>query len=317
MLSSYWVIAMYNQEIKERFLIETSANHKFTSGREAIMEQLGVHEEFLKKDLSEMSVSEVVDAVKNTKIATYNTAASACTLIKNYVKWCEDASLFDNINTELLSIVVDDIDVSGYIGRLFFKNESDFIQALKSARPFDDGYYDVIVMIFAWLGIEQDLAMRIKITDVDFENKAVFLENKQVSFSDPLKEILELYSKTKIGTRLNKNGPREVYRDDSFDWFIRKFSPRSQLGKELTKSQVKSLIHDMNQIYVDLGNEPKFTVGNVLASGAMSRVLQLEQSGVDVFSPKNRAIVVSNHGLNAKPYEITWMYKNYKRAFSL
>lgn len=297
---------------------ETSVNHNFTSGRDALMDQIGRHEEFLRKDLAEMTRCEVAEALRNAKITTYNTATNACSLIKNYVKWCQDSRVFENLNLELLSITVDDIDASEHIGKMLFKNESDFIQALRVTRPFDDGYYDVIVMIFAWLGINMNRAMRVRVSEVDFERKVISVgEADEISFSDELGQILLMYSRTKTGTRLNKNGPREVYRDDSFGWFIRKFCPKSHLGKELTKLQVTSLVHDMNQIYIDLGNEPKFTVGNVLASGAMYRVWQLEQSGVDVFSLKNKSATINAHGLSTKLYEILWMYKNYKLAFSL
>lgn len=309
---------MYNPEIKERFLAETSENHNFTSGRDSLMGRIGRYEWEIQKDLSQMSKLEAIESVRNARITTYNSATSACTLIKNYAKWCRESRVFENVNPELFTIVADDIDASDHIGRTLFKNEADFIQALRLTRPFDDGYYDVVIMVFAWLGINMNKAMRIKINEVDFERKVISVDgNKEIPFSDELGEILLMYSKTKTGTRLSKNGLREVYRDDSFEWFIRKFCPKGSLGKELTKLQVTSLVHDMNQIYIDLGNEPRFTVGNVLSSGAMYRIWKLEQSGVDVFSIKNKVATVNAHGLSTKLYEILWMYRNYKRAFKL
>lgn len=310
---------MYNEDIKGRFLTEFTAGGKKEETFRSAMDAISLHESVLQIDLAEMELPDVVTAIGNVRIGTYGSAANVCSMVRAYVDWCVKNNVFSKVNTKLLELSVDEIDASKNIKRLLFKNESDFVRALRETRPFDDGYYDVVVMIFAWIGIELDRAMNVKIGDVNFEQQVVILDDgaRSVRFSDELHDILLTYSKTKTGTRLGKNGQRVVYRDDSFDRFIRKFCPSAQLGKGLTKLQVISLVHDMNQIYVDLGREPKFTVGNVLTSGALYRVWCLEKSGVDIFSPKNKSLVKDSYGLNSKACEILWLYKNYKRAFSL
>lgn len=307
---------MYNQEIKERFLAEFTARKNEKSCRSKF-EAMGQHETLLDKDFAEMSAEEAISAMKYVRTGTYGSAFALISQVRAYVKWCSENKVFQNVNAELGSLTVDDVDISDNLRKLLFKDEDELIKELRKVRPFDDGYYDVIVMIFAWLGISQDQGMSIKVDAVNLDNMTVRVDSKIVMFSDNLRDILRTYSRTKTGTRLNKNGPREVYRDDSFDLFIRKFAPPKQLGKKLTKSQVQDAVYSLNEAYEELGNEPRFTVGNVLASGALRRVYDLEKSGVNVFTPKSKTAVTDVFGTGAKLHEILWLYRNYKRAFNL
>lgn len=307
---------MFNEEIKERFLKEFTAGKNEKSFR-AKFEALGEYEYSLGKDFAEMSTVDAVNAMRNVRIGTYKSAFALIYQIRGYVKWCVDNFVFSDVNTGLISLTVDDVDISENMKKMLFRTEDEFIKELRSARTFDDGYLDVIVMVFSWLGISQDQAMAIKIDDVDFESMTVHLPDRDIQFSEKLGEVLWIYSKTKHSTRLNGNGPRDVYRDDSYDLFVRKFSAPKQLGKKLTKSQLQAALHDLNEVYVNLGNEPRFTSGNVLTSGALRRVFELEQSGVDVFLMKNKNAVLDAFVEKSKLYEVLWLYNNYKRAFSL
>lgn len=307
---------MYNEEIKERFLAELSAGRNEKSCR-AKFKAIGLYEKLIGKDLAEMTIADAMKAMQYVKVGSYGTAFSLISQVRSYVKWCNAHNVFSLVNTDLVSLVVDDVDISADMRKMLFRTEEEFIKELRLARPFDDGYFDVVVMVFSWLGISQDQVLDVKINDVDFDSMVIHLHGKDIEFSNNLGEILNLYSKTKKGTRLNKNGPRDVYRDDSYDIFVRKFSAPTQLGKKLTKPQLQNALHDLNEIYIDLGNEPRFTSGNVLTSGALCRIFELERSGVDVFLMRNKDAVVKTFVAKAKLHEILWLYKNYKRAFSL
>lgn len=306
---------MYNQEIKERFLSEYDGNRK--SGARQIFEVVSEYEAACNKDLAQMQKSEICEALKYAQIGTYSTAFGVLSFVRSYVKWCDDNLVFSGISVDDSMLVVDDIDISDSIQRLYFRTENELINCLKSVRPLDDGYYDIIVTLFSWLGIPQKQVANIKISDVDLENKTVRFDGAYIQFSDNIKEILALYAKTKTGTREAAGGQRVVYRDDSYDTFVRRFSPPKQLGKKITTSQIEDSVYLLNKAYVEAGNSPRFTGGNVLASGALRRVYELEQSGVDVFSIKNKDLVVNAYRVKAKLYEILWQYKNYKKAFNL
>lgn len=306
---------MYNREIKEQFLAEYEGGRKVSA--RINFESIGEYEELCGKDIAEMQISEAIEALKCVHIKTYGTAFGVLSFIRNYIKWCREKSVFNDINTDLAALTVDDIDISGELKAMLFASEDELIKAMRSVRPFDDGYYDVIVVLFVWLGIPQKQITSIKIDDVNLSDNVVVFDGVDIKFSDDIKDILSLYAKTKTGTRIKADGARIVYRDDSYDTFVRKFSAPKQLGKKITSSQIEDAVYLLNKAYVEQGNNPKFTSGSIMYSGGLRRVYELEQQGVDVFSIKNKNAVIQAYRAKAKLYEILWLYKNYKKAFSL
>ena len=85
----------------------------------------------------------------------------------------------------------------------------------------------------------------------------------------------------------------------------------------VSRAQIEDAVYLLNKAYVEQGNNPKFTSGSIMYSGGLRRVYELEQQGVDVFSIKNKNAVIQAYRAKAKLYEILWLYKNYKKAFSL
>lgn len=311
---------MYNHEIKERFLQDVfSKTVKNSNSCYAIFDGLSVAEESSCKDVAVMSIEEVLSAIGKVNISKYATAASALSLIKKYVQWCAENKVFNISGKEFDEISVDHIDISESLSKLLFKDEDDFLTALRSVRPFDDGYLEVVVMVFSWVGIELSQIFDVKIPDVDLFDRVIYLNNglKKISFSERVGEILTVYSRTRMAKRQNGTCLRDVYRDDSYNMFIRRFCPKSQLGRELTKPQIKAAVNQMNQDYIELGNTAKFTTRNVCMSGALRRVYELEQTGVDIFSIKNKSSVIEAYRASDKLYEILWLYRSYKRAFNL
>lgn len=308
---------MYNREIKDRFLDEYDGNRKL--GARSILEKIGEHEEFLQKDLAEMSFDEVINAIKSLDIGTYSTAFGVKTFIKSYVEWCDRSTSFKNINLELCSIDVDDVDCSRRLSQLVFKNEDELIKELGSVRPFDEGYPETIATLLTWIGVKQSEIASIRMSDVNLEKQWVYVPDRDLfaKFSEKIADIFRVYEKTKIGYRASGGDSRPVFRDDSYDRFVRKYLPKGKSSDPYTSVQIKHITHHLNTIYVEQGNPPKFTGSNVLMSGALYRVWQLEQRGVDIFSIKNKKEVANAFVVKANLYEILWLYKNYKKAFNL
>lgn len=306
---------MYNPEVKERFLSEYEGGRKVSAS--AHFESMSKYEELCGKDFAEMNESEAIEALKHIHIKTYGTAFGVLSFVRNYLKWCRENSAFDNLNNSLVSLTVDDIDISDELKTMLFASEDELIGAMRSVRPFDDGYYDVIVVLLVWLGIPQKQITSVKINDVNLSDNVIVFDGMEIKFSDSIRDILSLYAKTKTGTRVQADTVRTVYRDDSYDTFVRKFSPPKQLGKKLTNSQIEDAVYLLNKAYVERGNDPKFTAGGIMHSGGLRRVYELEKQGMDVFSIKNKNAVIQAYRAKAKLYEILWLYKNYKKAFSL
>ena len=311
---------MYNQEIKEGFLKAYSASGNERSGCRAMFETTSSYEESIGKDLSEMTSVEVIDALRPVIVGAYKTAANVQSRIKAYVNWCHLNCRSLSPNLSLLAIEIDDIDASEYFKKTIFKNEDELIFELETVRRFEDGFTEGLILLFAWIGIEQKDALSVKIHDVDLEKRTVFVQkyNQTISFSERIADVFKIYEKTKEGSRSAGGSNRPVFRDDSYHTYIRKYCPSAQLGvKPLDPSNIRKSVNDINQLYVAQGKESRLRNGNIVASGALYRVRLLEESGVDVFSFKNRQMVIDAFGVSAKLHEIHWMYKNYKRAFKL
>ena len=311
---------MYNQEIKERFFNECTSLGKEKGNYRTIMDAIGEYEEKIQRDLAEMQVEDAIEALRYADIGVYNSATSAQSMIKNYVTWCYENKVFDHVNNNLLLIKISDIDVSRYLARTLFKDEDELISEMQTVRRFDEGFTEGLILLFAWLGIEQKDALTIKIEDVNLKDRVIFARvyGKYIHFSEKIADVFKIYEKTKEGFRSAGGSFRPVYRDDSYDTYIRKYSPYSQLGeKPLTPARIRSSVGVISKLYVAQGKESRLWNGNVVASGALHRVYLLERSGVNVFSKKNKEAVIEAFAVKSKLHEILWMYKNYKKAFNL
>ena len=308
---------MYNQEIKERFIAEYDGNRK--NAVRPNFELISEYEEKYQKDLAEMSVDEAVDTISGLNIGTYKTAAGTQSFIKSYVNWCHQLGVFKNVNLDLCKIGLDDIDCSRRLRELLFRTEDELIKELNSVRPFDEGYPEAIATLLTWVGIKQTDIVSIRVSDVNLDKRWVYVPHIDLfaGFSEKIADIFKVYENTKVGYRSAGGDSRPVFRDDSYDRYVRKYLPKGKSSDPYTSVQIKHITHHLNTIYVERGNPPKFTGSNVLMSGALYRVWQLEQRGVDVFSIKNKKEVASAFVVKANLYEILWLYKNYKKAFNL
>lgn len=308
---------MYNPEIKEKFMEVYGGGSK--KSIRSFFESISSYENVCKKDFAEMTFTEAIEAIKDANVGAYGTAAAIPAVIKGYIEWCKNSSAFDTVNSTLMEIGVDDIDASEYLKKLVFRSDEELIYHLNSVRPYTEGYPEVIVMLLVWAGIKQNDVASIKISDVDVENRRVYLSDRceYAVFSDRIADVFRIYERTKVGYRSSANGSRAVYRDDSYDRYVRKYFPKGKSGDPFTSVQIKHIVNHLNYVYEEQGNPPRFTGSNVLMSGALRRVWELEQSGVDVFSIKNKRIVKEVFFVKAQLYEILWLYKNYKKAFNL
>ena len=181
---------MYNPEIKDRFLAEFAAKNRrmFQSKFEAISD----YELRMGKDFAEMNKDDAIEAIRNIKIGTYDSAVSVQGFFRNYIKWCEKNNIFTNVNPELKGISAkEDIDSSRYLRKMWFVDESDLISKMRMVRPFNEGYYEVVVLLFAWLGVSQDKILSIMPGDLDLESRRIFLDNGDtvINFSENIAQF--------------------------------------------------------------------------------------------------------------------------------
>lgn len=311
---------MYNQEIKERFIRETVGNKPSNIKKHTdIFDTIGKTEREKQLDIAQMNIQDAAASLCGGRTLTYTGVFSKLSVVRKYIAWCQQAGVFDYVNSEIADITINDVDISHVLHDRLFLNECDMIQVLRKLRPFDEGYYEVIAMLLYWEGITTKQIRDIKISDVDLDARLVFVKDFEnpISLPQEVADIMRIYSTTKTAIRGVGNGFRTVYRDDSYDMFVRKFTSSKKLGGGWSPSNLDDTICALNSAYVANGGQAKFTASNIQASGAMNRVWQLEQSGIDVLAMKNKDVVLNAYRMKEKIHEVLWQYRNYKKAFNL
>lgn len=310
---------MYNAEIKERFLSENKNADAGTRPVFVVMEQ---YETVLQKDVSLMSVSEMPMYLNDSKLALeLGSIEGAISKLRRYAKWCVSQGFVSPDQSGILQISTDDIDPSGSMSRMFFRDEQDFLYSMRKVADFEDLQNGVIALCLGWLGLSARKSVALRDGGVDLVSRTISDPSGTVivnGFSDDIARIFELYRATKTATRQNGATPYTVIKDLSHDGFIKRVcSPNSaRLGDPVSERQIITYVSRMNQKYTALGYSPRFSMENANRCGGLYRLWKLENDGIDVLNKQNADIVeqVYGHGVYRK---IAWQYKFYKKAFNL
>ncbi len=302
---------MYNEEIKERFLIKNKNKRGFLEKFEESERELGL-------DICQMSIPQAIATVETMNSYDMNTFYTVLATLKAYAKWCYNEGLFQDAPYGILGISVDNLNPKEFIKRMIFPTEQDLISELSSVQLIHDGYVEVIACIFAWLGIPDPLA--IHDSDVFIEGRKIMADGVVIvdGFSDYVAQFLDEYKRLRSSTRENASCLIPVIKDRSVDTFIKRFcSPNSaKMGKPMDIRVIQSAIYKLNCKYVENGGESRFNYRNILKSGSLSRLYSAECGGLDVFDKENEE-VVKGFFYETNYRSITWLYKRYKEAFNL
>ena len=90
----------------------------------------------------------------------------------------------------------------------------------------------------------------------------------------------------------------------------------TQMGRKLEIKAIREMFNRVSRDYVAQGYESRFAYTNILSSGRLNRLLQMELSGLDVMDSKNAAAVEAVFNGNKKYRSIKWAYESYKKAFN-
>lgn len=312
---------MYNQEIKERFLSSEFGESFRGKGIVFNFEKLSREEERLSKDIAEMTIEEAREASGEFQLDELSTVYQAGSMVKRYVKWCMSERVFPDIPGGFLFFTPDWVDASVVLRELCFQSEESLLDAIRVVSGYDQGYPDTVGLALSWLGLTKREVLNLKESDVDMEERCVYLNGEKVvdGFSDRIYEVFQTYLTTDTAQRENGTTIRTVYKDKSTDGFLKKFNPHgsAKMGTGISARQFDAFLSRAGIKYTDRGNPPRLTFENVWKSGRLNALFMLEQSGVDVFAKENEDIVCKVFR-NSKRYSgILWQYRAYKKAFDL
>lgn len=309
---------MYNAEIKERFLSE---NKGWADVLLKLFDSISGYEESNQKDFSGMSKAEVILYLNNVGFLELSSVDTTISGLKRYAKWSVSQGFVLPERPGILQISTDDIDPSGAMSKMFFRDEQDFLYSMRKVADFEDLQNGVIALCLGWLGLSARESVALRDGDVDLVSRTIFDPSGTVivnGFSDDIARIFELYRATKTATRQNGDTTRIVIKDLSHDGFIKRVCSANsvRLGNPVSVRQVTTFVEKLNKKYTALGYSPRFSMENANRCGGLYRLWKLENDGVEVLNKQNADIVerVYGHGVYRK---IAWQYKFYKKAFNL
>lgn len=309
---------MYNADIKERFLQSESKNLRYTQEGFRKAEPFETEHG---KDLAEMTKEEAVTMMNSIGIIEDSSIRSTLTAFKNYVIWCEENHVFTTIGRGFAVLKPTDIDISESIKAGLFQNDFDFLTTLRTLRAFDEGYPEPPVLCLAWLGLKIKEILALQDGDVNMETRTISINGNAIAcgFSDAIAQVLQEFIDCKVSERDHKTGWRQVIKDYSTDYFLKRMLPKGSrdFGKPIGYSQIAAALSRLNAKLIDAGKPPRLKFENVWNSGRYYQMWEAEQSGVDITAKENR-LVVERIFRDAKGYyNAIRMYEAYKKAFGL
>lgn len=310
--------SMYNQEIKERFLEESSKNIRYSTEGFRKVEEAEIK---AGKDIAEMTKEESLATLKSMGIIEDSSLRSFLSTFKNYAKWCQDNHVFESTPGGFMVLKSSEIDLSDGIRNTLLQSDLDLLTTLQLVREFNEGYPEPPALCLAWLGLKAKEIIALTDDDVDMERQTITVDSQVVvtGFPNAIAQVLQQYIDCKVSERDHRTGWRQVIKDYSTGMFLKKMLPRGskEFGKPYGYSQITAAVSKLNAKLIDDGNPGRLKFDNVWNSGRYYKLWETEQSGVDVTKPANRPIVEEILHSSKSYYNAIRMYKAYKKAFGL
>lgn len=309
---------MYNEDIKRNFLDTECSSLKKQRDIAKVFSSIASFEQENGLDIAEMGKNLSAQALERTGINEYSGIRSYITRLREYARWCEKNNIFPSIPGGIFEVSPDDVDITDSLKGVLFKDEFDLLESIRLVRDFDSGYPEVAAFCLYWVGLTKDEAVLLKDTDVDLENKIVYVHDGIVAedFSDAICDVLNRYRNCKWSTRANGTTLMSVRKDLSVDTFLKRMltDGSKKFGKPVTKEQIATLCQDVVTDCLALGFPSRHTFQNVWRCGGFNRMYKLEQSGVDVM---NRPTIETVFRGKKSYYDTLRMYQYYKKVFGL
>lgn len=267
--------------------------------------------------LLEMGRQEFIDFVNSKGFSDPVSARGFIDPLSSFYKWvnCAKNMQLQNIPQ---SVSPKELD---YITPIKASLSPNYKQICDMIAPFfqpSDGYELYPISAFAWLGIPLQDAVVLPADNVDITAGTVLYHGETLHMVPMMREILAEYAAVSTSTR--QRGQLETWSADRIGYFIYRMCPENAVnrGKPFSVQQASATVWRLQTRFLESGADGiQLSYVNVMKSGSLHRVLELELQGVDVHSTKNMEIVKACFP-TAKTKtlsDIMLMYDAYKKAF--
>lgn len=310
---------MYNEEQKLQYLetIESESSRKYASNTLQRFEQA---EESVGLDIAEWDVGKIYSTIESMYIFDFGTMKQYLSILSGYIKYVRSRGS-NNRGDFIPKLDISCIDISQNIRDIIIRSPFDLQNELRKAIDPSQGYYIVAAACFAWLGIDIRTMPLIKDTAVDFTLREIVDANCDIDIrgiDSAILGILREYWETEEAIRWHHAACR-VYPLNNGKFLHLMVGENSK--KDIGPVKVRSIQMEFTSICKayekNTGEQSPLSYSNLLRSGGLYRIYQLEKSGVDVFSGKSDDILAKTYAAPGKTFDIRSLYRQYKRAFDL
>jgi integrase len=261
---------LYNEEIKERFLSEKYINEDTQKTIRNVFFNSYPEEYRLSKDLYDFDQYNISEVIKNMNPHTKSVAKSHGRLIRAYIEWAIDVGLRkSNLNP------IDVISEEQY-GTFINKNKKihysydEFIELIEDKSLYNSS--DKALLFMMWHGIigEQFSQIKeLKFSDVDFENKTIYVKERDyhVPVDDKCIEYLEKTRFEKTYYQYNSSIQDFTEKEllESPYVFRNIKSPRGQENESVKTNVIYKRIHTIKELL----NRSYLTPNSIKQSGML------------------------------------------------
>lgn len=204
---------LYNEDIKERFLAEQYENEATRVTIRNVFYKTELIESVLDKDLYECTLEELGKCIENTNPHTNNVARSNGRFISQYISWAIEQRLRKNTINPLKGVIPEFYDKFVDHSRKIHFSIDEFIDLLENEAMYNQQDKSLLCLFFEGVIGEQFSQIReLKFSDIDFENKTIYVKERDyhVPVHEKCIEYLEKTRDEKTYYQYNSNSKEFV-----------------------------------------------------------------------------------------------------------
>lgn len=313
---------MYNEEQKLHFLntIESESSRKAIT---SMFNRFEEYEDELRQDIAEWHIDQIYNTIEGMYIFDFGTIKQYLSTLTSYKRYVASIHNSNNRNDLIVLPKLDasNVDITQNIRRVFIKSPSMLKSEIEKTIDPSQGYYVCAAACFAWLGIDTKTMPHIKDSAVDFHNKSIVDEEYNIAIYNIPEEIIDVlrqYWEADEAIRWH-HAPCRVYPiyNGKFLHVMSGANSKKQ-SAPIKYTSIRNDFAKMAQMAKTSENTPsRLEYPNILRSGGMYRLYQLEKEGIDIFAGKNDELLQTTYSAPGKLFDIRSLYRQYKRAFDL
>ena len=308
----------YNPELKLKYLKANSRNEKAVTA----FKNFAKFESDLDIDLAAMDREVIINIMNELAYTEPTTVRNLLSAINVYKRWCCNNYVPQAIECFPPIDLKKEIDFVKTIRDKFYPSFDELYNELMGFYDFKQGDEAAPALCLFWLGFGMNEICNLKTELVDLNNGNIYDEQGHIivgNIDHRIIDIFRQYKTTEIATR-TQHWEITVYKYEAGYFIHRMVTKNSNKGgTKIGRQQVSArILAAAEESYQKYRRPSKLSGPAVAKSGALHRIYELEQNGIDIKSSASKTIVERAYGSSGFQYaDVVFQYECYKKAFNL